>query len=242
MRVAPSGVGLLLVGCTGSVAGTVADPVVDAGEALIDAASCSPNPEAPTVVFLNRAGGTYSSGAEDSRANTSAILPSTVVAAPMTYTEVEWAALIECVRDVYEPFNVAIVDVDPEQTEHIEIAYFPYLDFFDSSIASISAFSCEPIPSGIGFVAYAWAGTTPAALCGHTVSRVSMLQGLEFTSVSGSPCDGTAYFCNPQDTPREFLDQSRSCGDVEAHPCSCGGGEGQNSYQALRARVGLACE
>ncbi|MBA2538439.1 MAG: hypothetical protein H0V17_02285 [Deltaproteobacteria bacterium] len=71
-----------------------------------DSGICVPDTGAPTVIFLNRGGGTYTSGPINSSANTTNLVnQSTTIPAP-TIVEADFTAFLACINDRFAPFNV----------------------------------------------------------------------------------------------------------------------------------------
>src|SRR5687767_4209263 len=80
-------------------------------DAVIDAA---PNADAYTgaarTLFLNRNGGTYTAGPNDSVANRQDFANMTVSAPAYPFGDAEWTATKDCVTALFAPFRVNVVD------------------------------------------------------------------------------------------------------------------------------------
>jgi hypothetical protein len=76
---------------------------------------------APRIVFVNRNGGTYSSGAENSSANRSTIVRGTVTLPPYSRSDADWQRVMQLVKEEFAPYNIVVTDQDPGATAHIEM-------------------------------------------------------------------------------------------------------------------------
>src|SRR5262245_43714630 len=64
----------------------------------------------PLPIYLNRTGGTYAGGPDDSKGNVSSVVAYTGVGqaliGPYGGGDAAWAEIVACVRDQFAPFNV----------------------------------------------------------------------------------------------------------------------------------------
>src|SRR5690606_34406387 len=105
------------------------------------------------ILFVNRCVGgcTINPGANDARANTSSITGDV----PRTFTEFDlgdevFNAVVDCVRDVYAPYDVDIVTTDPGESElHHEAILAGYPEEFGypegSGVGGVAPASCEAV-------------------------------------------------------------------------------------------------
>jgi hypothetical protein len=171
----------------------------------------------------------------------------------MTVTEFShpqevWDEFVQCMRDVYSPYDVMITDVDPGQTPHHEaIVAGRGSDMMLTGVlgvAPLDSGTCEPKNNVISFT-YAnqhgpQAGLSIAQhLCWTAAQESAHAFGLDhaldcsdpltylFTTPSGGNC-GTRFFRN------KLID----CGEDIARNCVCGGTK-QNSHAKLLAVHGM---
>ena len=77
--------------------------------------------DAPFPIFMNRHGGNYNCGDNDSRTNSSTIACSggsgNVGAWPGSDTE--WASFMDCAVDLFSRFNIEVTDVEPSSGDYV---------------------------------------------------------------------------------------------------------------------------
>src|SRR4051812_27425506 len=86
-----------------------------------------------------------------------------------------WNAIMECMRDVYAPFNVQVTDRSPGSDPHFEIMVGgrPEEIGLATGIGGVSPFSCQPyIPNSVVFVFDVW-GNDPEELCATAAQEVA---------------------------------------------------------------------
>src|SRR5829696_8470223 len=97
---------LVLFGCGDDGGNTPIDGSI--GDPIDAATTDAPDSDAYTgptrTIFLNRNGGTYTMGMNDSVANTQAFDDMTVVAPPYPFGDPEWTATKACVTALFAPF------------------------------------------------------------------------------------------------------------------------------------------
>src|SRR5687768_12996748 len=72
------------------------------------------------VLYMNRNGGTYSQGNDNSATNTSIVPNGSGTVSAWSYGDQAWDSLMSCVRDMYSRFDIVITEQDPGNTDHIE--------------------------------------------------------------------------------------------------------------------------
>jgi len=191
------------------------------------------------ILFVNRCPGgcTLTPGNNDARANTSSIIDGTVTLSEFGLGDEAFDEVIECLRDVYSPYNVEIVTEDPgADTFHHEaiLAGTPQELGLDPNVGGIAPASCEPLNNVISFSFGNMDGTDPETLCWTLAQESAHAFGLPnhvydcldpMTYLPG-PC-GRKYFRN----------RGIKCGEFEPKTCVCGVGE-QNSHVELLATFG----
>src|SRR5688572_22364437 len=133
---------VVLAACGGG--GQSPEPMVDA----------PPVCGTPRTVFLNRGGGTYVQGAENSSTNTSSIIDMERTVAPPNVVEADWTFFVGCMTEKFAPFNVVITDQDPGAIEHTELVVIdaPGDVGLQNGVVSVSPFNCEVVPRAIPFL------------------------------------------------------------------------------------------
>lgn len=207
----------------------------DAADAA-DAAKCTP-PGAPTVVFLQKAGGTYTAGPNDARTNVSSILNQATSIPAWAVAPASWTTLMACVVKKFAPFNVKVTDVDPGADAHLEIVFAPGNLTLFGGATSVSPATCTAIPNSVAYVSSNYAEANLDNGCAAVASVVGYSLGLE--SVTACP-DAMSY---PQTScaTAGFTNVALACGTTTASACTCQAGNTQNSFARLLAVTGPAC-
>jgi len=206
-------------------------------DAADDAAPCVP-PGSPVVLFLDRAGGSWTPGATDSRSNLSALLGAATSVPAWTIAPASWTALMACVVQKFKPFNVQVTDVDPGvAATHLEVVFAPgNLPLFGGAAANGPA-TCAVVPNSVAFVSTTYADANLDNGCAAVASVVGSSLGLE--PVTACP-DAMAYPIASCATAA-FTNVALSCGTTVAKTCDCQAGSTQNSYARILAVTGPAC-
>lgn len=161
--------------------------------------------------------------------------------------DVAWNALVQCVREVYSPFEIEVTDVRPVSgTYHLAIAAGNPGDVgLAGDILGIAPLTqnCTPIDNTISF---SFANHHPAAdpqrtytMCWTVTQESAHAFGLdhafEFTDGTSTCNDPMTYRtdCGGQ---RFFRNHRAVCGTYAEAPCRCGGT--QNSHQKLLSVFG----
>lgn len=197
----------------------------------------------PTIVYMNRQGGTFTPGGEDSRMNRSAIIDATGVVAPWTADDDVWADVMTCVRAQLAPFAIDVTDVDPGNVPHVEsvVGGAPSDLGFREGVAGISPFTtdCRRILSPIVYVFAEVLPEKPQVVCRVASQEIGHSFGLDHEFLCEDPMSYLGG-CGP----KTFQDVYAPCGEGEGRPCrieglyDCGA-DTQNSYARIAERVGL---
>lgn len=183
------------------------------------------------VIYLNRcaASCTLSPGTDDSRADRSSLLKSTVTVPAFDKGDQAWREVVDCVARLYAPYNIRVTDQDPGAAEHHEaiVAGDPGAAGFPVDFGGIAPFACAEIRNAI---TYSFANVWPSALdvCETVAQESAHAFGLDHVLLCTDPM---TYL--PACGPRRFQDVDALCGETEAHACACGGGATQNSHKTL---------
>ena len=192
-------------------------------------------PVGTRTLFLNRNGGTYYPGTDNSSNNTSSIISAAVQAPPWSRTDAEWQALLAGAQAAYAPYNVFVTDQDPGAAPHVEVVV-------------------SGNPTMIGEPSWT-AGISPMAPAGEVIERAicwvfdTQLQGtadqvrvVTHEAAHAYGLDHEFYCPNTMsylfDCPaKSFEDSAEYCGEYAARTCASGGST-QDSVQSLLSSLG----
>lgn len=199
--------------------------------------------EGSTLIYMNRLGGTFTPGPNDSVQNRTTIAAETVSLPPASLSDSTWQAFMACVRQQFAPFNIEITDVDPGALPHYEsvVAGSPTALGLPANVGGVSPFTsnCDVIPNSIVFT---FADNLPEdghVLCEVAAQEIAHSFGLDHEYLCSDPM---TYLqgCGA----KSFQDVAAPCGEDLPRPCrmegqyDCGYQE-QNSVELLTARIGL---
>jgi uncharacterized protein (TIGR03382 family) len=176
------------------------------------------------------------------------------VLAEFSQGDATWNTVMDCMREVYAPFNVQITDVSPGSAPHFEIMVGgrPEQIGLPTGIGGVSPFSCQPyIPNSVVFVFDVW-GNDPEELCATAAQEVAHSFTLDHCT---EPSDPMTYF--PYKGRRHHVNAQIQCGsdcdnnhrsplgapcvgpNFQDHACACGSGaQTQNDVQVISALFG----
>jgi hypothetical protein len=162
-----------------------------------------------------------------------------------TAADAEWAELVQCLREVYSPFDVTITDDKPlTGTYHLAIiAGLPQQIGFGSDILGVAplAANCSPQDNVISFSFANAHGPTLRVenLCWTAAQESAHAFGLDhsFKFTDGrSACNDPMTYQVDCGGQRFYRNQTATCGEFEQRPCRCGAT--QNSHGKLLATFG----
>jgi hypothetical protein len=199
-----------------------------------------PDPPAAGVVhrtfFMNRNGGTYVPGDNDSVNNTSTIPEMVSTIPPYPYSEASWQAFMECSRAMWAPFNVTITDEDPGAVAHIEcVVGGSDADIGRDGILGVSPSTCGILERSIVYVFAADVGNDPQYMCEIAAQEIAHSLGLDHEYLCEDPMTYLSDPCGP----RTFQDVDAQCGEFVPRGCACTGAT-QNSFRLLLNRLGAS--
>lgn len=188
------------------------------------------------IIYVNLDGGTYTPGAaNDSSSNVSTITNNVATIGPWMKGDLARAEVMDCVKELFAPFNITVTDVDPGQRQHIEAAFGgrPQDLGLDPMVGGIapSAPGCGIVERAIVYVFDVW-GDNTRDICETIAQEAGHAFGLDHEFLCQDPM--TYLFGCGEKT---FQDIDAECGEYEARMCSCGR-QRQNSVTWLLDKVG----
>lgn len=211
-------------------------------------ASAIPGGE-PTLIYMNRRGGVFTPGNNDSRTNRSFLTQQTASIPAWNTSDADWDTVMECVRDQFSRFNVEITDSDPGNVPHIESVVGGVSgDIGINAQGDGVILGVSPFTSNCGFIdnsiVFTFAGSVtqsnPQLICEVATQEIAHSFGLDHQHLCEDPMSYLTG-CGA----KSFQNRASSCGEFEARSCKiegqydCGR-DTQNSVALLTERLGLA--
>jgi hypothetical protein len=230
----------IFVACGGSDDGDGSTPI-DAPAASIDAPSGgidAPPATARRTIYLNRHGGNYTVGTNDSVANTQIFSSGPVTAPAYPFGDAEWNATRDCIAQIFAPFDVSVVDVDPGPVDHMEIVVttLPSVFGLPSTNGGIAPGdpTCTLLERGLALTfASVYGPQDIRGVCESAAAMAGITYGLDFAM----HCPDVMTFLGGCGD-KAFRNVTAECGEYQPRACRCGGTT-QNAYQVLATRLGL---
>jgi MYXO-CTERM domain-containing protein len=192
------------------------------------------------IIYLNKNGVTLSPGNNDARTNRSTIAQQQTAIAPWNVSAATWTATVACVRELFQPFGVTVVEADPGNVAHIEAVFggSPGQLGLPNNVAGVSPFTtdCSIIENSIVFT---FTNVIPAdarLACEIQAQEIAHSYGLDHELLASDPMTYLNYNGN-----RSFKNQTASCGEDVQRPCGINGSTcrpNQNSVTLLTERLG----
>jgi uncharacterized protein (TIGR03382 family) len=194
------------------------------------------------VIYLNKNGVTLSPGTNDSRTNRSTIPTQQTTIAPWAVSATTWTATVACMKELFSPFDVTVVDVDPGNVNHIEAVFggSPTQLGMPSNVAGVSPFTtdCSIIENSIVFTFTDVIPQDARLACEIMAQEVAHSYGLDHELLASDPMTYLNYNGN-----RSFQNQAVSCGEDVTRPCGINGSTcraNQNSVALMIERLGAS--
>lgn len=171
----------------------------------------------------------------DSRTNRASVLQvNNASVSEFAWGQATWDAVVQCVREMYEPFGVEITDKDPGNVSHYEavVAGSPNEIGMGSQTGGVSPFTCGIIDNAINFSFANIYGGSVQQICEVVAQETAHSWGLEHEFLCEDPMTYLSG-CGA----KKFRDQHAQCGEYSARSCDCGGST-QNSVQMLTSIFG----
>jgi MYXO-CTERM domain-containing protein len=206
------------------------------------------------IIYLNRCigGCDIHLGAEDATNNTSPIPKNPATFPEPVWMPGEWDQIVQCVREVYSPYDVMITDQRPSAVfNEVIVAGDPGSIGNDPSSGGVASVSldCSPRTNSVAFVfasaidvfAQEDANNRVWGTCWTIAQESAHLYGLDhefqFLSNMRSACSDPMTYLSDCGGQKFFRNQAASCGEFGPARPGCGPTNGcasaQNSHQKL---------
>ena len=194
---------------------------------------------APLPIYLNRHGGTYQCGDDDSSRNLSSVVCGSNASGQLgayTYGDSSWNQMLGCVRDEFSRFNVVVTDLEPTSGDYVEavVGGTPGQAGMPDGVGGVAPFTCGLVPAGIVYAFADVYGNDPQSICETVAQEVSHAFGLDHEFLCEDPMTYLSGCGN-----KTFQDQNAQCGEFQPRQCSCGGST-QNSVQQMLSVLGAS--
>lgn len=194
------------------------------------------------LIYMNRSGVTLRPGLNNSSLQTSSIVESMTEITPWEIEDEDWADTMDCMRDMFSPFDVQITDQDPGMTTHLEAVFggHPNDVGLPDNVAGISPFTtnCSVIENSVVFTFTDILPDDPRLMCEVMAQEIAHSYGLDHQMLASDPMSYLDY-----DGDRVFQDEDAFCGEYDLRTCGIAGNvcrETQNSVELLTQRLGRA--
>ena len=187
------------------------------------------------TVFLNRHGGVYHPGFDNSATNTSPLVRGIRVLPPFAGNDDDWRQIVDRVRARFAPFDISIVDVEPAPPlRYIEavVGGLPSAIGFPSDVLGVAPVYCRPAATSIVFVFSAVIPGDNRRIASTIVHEVGHAFSLDHEVLCKSPM-GYVEGCGE----KVFQHRTSACGEFSERPCICGAAD-QNAFDILIAAFG----
>jgi hypothetical protein len=194
--------------------------------------------EVSKIIFLNRcaAGCLIQPGPNDARINTSSIPDATSFVNAFEHGDEVWNQVVQCVSEIYAPYDVVVTDVDPGENlfHHEAIVAGDWNEIgYPYPVGGVAPSQCVPRNNVISFTFANGYGPNAQRICEVIGQETAHSFGLEHAF----DCSDPMTYLSP--CGRQFFrDKTTPCGEYEASAqCQCGG-SAQNSHRWLRTVLG----
>jgi hypothetical protein len=203
------------------------DPVLDMPLDVVADSNMSP------ILFVSRCVGgcSVSPGPNDARVNTSSIVNGSINLTEFMHDDEVFDETVECLRQVFLPYNVIIVTDDPGAEPHHEamLAGVPGEAGYPDNVGGLAPAACSPLNNVISYSFANMIGPSPIDLCWTVAQESAHAFGLPNHVLDCS--DPLTYI--PGCGTKFFRDRGIQCGDFDPDECRCFGGQEQNSHRTL---------
>lgn len=194
------------------------------------------------VIYLNRGGVTLQPGDNDSRTNKSTLAKQPTQIPAWSTSETTWNATVACMKELFAPFDVTVVTVDPgPSVQHIEAVFggTPAVLGMDNNVMGVAPFKsdCGILENAMVFTFTANMPNDARMACEVQAQEIAHAYGLDHERLPTDPLTYMRY-----DGNRSFQNQLAECGEDKARMCGVEGSAScrgkQNSVQLLFERLG----
>ncbi|MEP7124352.1 MAG: Ig-like domain-containing protein [Byssovorax sp.] len=191
-------------------------------------------PPGKRTLFLNRNGGKYTPGDDDSSKNISSVPSFTANVPPYEKGSAAWAKVLACVKDQFSPFNVEVTDVDPGSKVHVEAVFggMPGDIGMPQGVGGVSPMNgdCSMVEAATVYI-FTQVYGDPQEECETAAQEIGHAIGMDHEYLCSDPMTYLSGCGN-----KKFQDKTVSCGEDAPRDCMCGGK--QNSVQFMLNRLG----
>jgi MYXO-CTERM domain-containing protein len=188
------------------------------------------------VIYLNRYGGLFLPGKNDSRVNTTSLIDEPRILPIYNGSDSDWSEVMSCVGDQFQGFRVQVTDKDPGLTPHFEAVVSGEPSDLDQAdhIGGLSPFrlDCGVIDNSVVFIFADIFGDQNSRLCEIIAQEVAHSFGLDHQM----NCDDPMSYLGGCGEKR-FRNANAQCGEYEERECACGQ-QTQNSRVILADYLG----
>lgn len=225
---------------TATIAHAEPGPLSYDGDVMLVAPPSHPAAAAHTI-YLNRCAGgcTVRPGDNDATTDHSSLISQTSSLTPFKYSDATWNAVVDCVKEVYAPYDVQIVETEPAASEdYIEAMVAGTPDEIGQSNTTLGyspmAADCSPQVRWISFVLANIHQDNALNICATVAHETGHVYGLDHT-----------YDCKDPMTyltgcgQKFFLDLPMDCGEFDGpRPCKCDRTT-ENTHVLLTNEIGV---
>lgn len=188
------------------------------------------------IIFLNRCAGgcTIYPGWDDARDDHSSIASEVSQISEFQHGDQVWDAIVQCVKELYAPYDLTVTDVDPGENvfHHEAIVAGTWDEVYHSPAGGVAPSICHPNNNVISFTfANGWPANA-IRICEIIGQESAHSYGLEHAYDCSDPL---TYL--PRCGRQFFRDRVTPCGEYAEADCYCGG-TAQNSHRWLRTVLG----
>jgi MYXO-CTERM domain-containing protein len=190
------------------------------------------------ILYLERCAGgcVLEPGNNDARYNISSIVGGVSVVSEFHHSEEVWQQVVQCVKEIYAPYDVQVTDVNPgDQVFHHKaiVAGAPAEIGYNNPVWGVAPSQCTPRNNVISFTFANVMPASPLTICSVIGQETAHSYGLEHAYDCSDPMTYLSA-CGRQ----FFRDRVTPCGEYEPlDQCNCGGAA-QNSHRWLRMVLG----
>jgi hypothetical protein len=170
----------------------------------------------------------------DAREDISTIAQQDTIISPFLHDQQVWDDTIECLRQVYGPYDVQIVTEDPGEALHHEAILAGYSNELGlpAGVGGVAPFNCVAQNNVISFSFANQLGDDVIELCWTVAQESAHAFGLDHAFECLDPM---TYI--PGCGQKFFRNDALPCGEDEPRSCTCGG-DRQNSHISLLSVFG----